>query len=97
MNLFERACGAAPAETLFSDQALIAAMVRFESELALAQAQLNLIPADAAGAIHRACNAFTGNPAAMADAATLAGTLAVPLVAALRAQVATINPDAARW
>ena len=97
MNLFERASGAASAETLFSDQTLIAAMVRFESELALAQAQLNLIPADAAGAIHQACNAFTGNPAAMAEAATLAGTLAVPLVAALRAQVATINPDAARW
>jgi 3-carboxy-cis,cis-muconate cycloisomerase len=69
----------------FDDAALVGAALRFERELAAAQAEHGLIAPDAAAAIARACDGF--DPTGLGEAAAHAGTLAIPLVARLRAAV----------
>ncbi|WP_271300154.1 lyase family protein [Sphingomonas sp. CV7422] len=71
----------------FDDEATIAAALAFESALAAAQAVVGVIPAEAAAAIAAAASALRLDPAALAERAALAGTLAIPLVATLRAQL----------
>ena len=92
-----QARSAATAEMLacFDDDALVAAALRFERQLALAEAAAGVIPTAAAVAIDRACDGY--QPTGLAEAAAHAGTLAIPLVAGLRARVAGVDPDAARW
>jgi 3-carboxy-cis,cis-muconate cycloisomerase len=67
----------------FSDEALVAAALRFERELAAAAAEHGLISAAAAAAIAQACARFDGT--GLDEAAAHAGTLAIPVVARLRA------------
>ena len=69
----------------FDDDALVAAALRFERELAQVQAARGLSAADAAAAIAAACDGFDAR--GLGDAAAHAGTLAIPLVARLRAAV----------
>lgn len=77
---------------VFGDEALLKAALAFEAELALAQAELGLIPRSDAEAIASACEtAF--DIAELAEAAAHAGTLAIPLVERLRARVSP--PEAA--
>ena len=71
---------------VFGDEALLKAALAFEAELALAQAELGLIPPGDAEAIAAAC-ASTLDIAELAEAAAHAGTLAIPLVERLRARV----------
>lgn len=70
-----------------SDQAWVAAMLRFESELAAAEAAAGLIPDAAAGAIAGACAAAGFDIEAIGREATASATPVVPLVAALRGAV----------
>jgi 3-carboxy-cis,cis-muconate cycloisomerase len=70
---------------VFGDAALLRAALRFEAELALAQAEVGLIPAEAQ-AIAAACVELP-DIAELAEAAAHAGTLAIPLVALLRARL----------
>src|SRR3990167_1310372 len=77
---------------VFGDEALLKAALAFEAELALAQAELGLIPPGDAEAIAAAC-ASTLDIAELAEAAAQAGTLAIPLVERLRARVSP--PEAA--
>ncbi len=79
-----------------SDEALLAAMARFEGALARASAAAGLVPAAAAQAISRACERPRFDARAMALEARGAGTLVVPFLAQLRAQVGAISPEAAR-
>jgi 3-carboxy-cis,cis-muconate cycloisomerase len=69
----------------FDDDALVAAALRFERELAAAEAACGVISAAAAEAVARACDGFDAT--GLADAAAHAGTLAIPLVARLKAAV----------
>jgi 3-carboxy-cis,cis-muconate cycloisomerase len=69
----------------FDDAALVGAALRFERELAAALAEHGVIAPAAAAAVARACDGF--DPAGLAEAAAHAGTLAIPLVARLRAAV----------
>jgi 3-carboxy-cis,cis-muconate cycloisomerase len=69
----------------FDDDALVRAALAFERELAAALAEHGVIPAAAAAAVARACDGF--DRGGLGDAAAHAGTLAIPLVARLRAQV----------
>ncbi len=78
-----------------SDEALLAAMARFEAALARASASAGLVPAQAAEAIARVCGGARFDARAMALEARSAGTLVVPFLAQLRAQVAAAAPDAA--
>src|SRR5438876_10440044 len=72
-------------------------MLDFEAALARAEAATGVIPASAAEPIAKACRADAFDLAALADAATRSGNLAIPLVKALTANVAKADAEAARY
>jgi 3-carboxy-cis,cis-muconate cycloisomerase len=72
-------------------------MLDFEAALARAEAEVGVIPAKATGPIAKACKAAAFDIAALADAATRSGNLAIPLVKALTADVARADAEAARY
>jgi 3-carboxy-cis,cis-muconate cycloisomerase len=79
------------------DVACLQHMLDFEAALARAEAATGVIPANAAGPIAQACTAGSFDLAALAEAATRSGNLAIPLVKALTAGVARTDADAARY
>ncbi len=79
------------------DVAYLQHMLDFEAALARAEAATGVIPASAAGPIAKACKANSFDLAALAEAATRSGNLAIPLVQALTAEVAKADADAARY
>jgi 3-carboxy-cis,cis-muconate cycloisomerase len=79
------------------DAAALQNMLDFEAALARAEAALGVIPASAAGPITNACKAESFDLAALAEAATRSGNLAIPLVKALTANVAKADAEAARY
>jgi len=79
------------------DAATLQHMLDFEAALARAEAATGVIPKAAAAPIGLACRAERFDPAALAEAATRAGNLAIPLVKALTAAVAKSDADAARY
>ena len=72
-------------------------MLDFEAALARAEAAIGVIPTGAVGPITKACKAESFDLAALADAATRSGNLAIPLVKALTANVARADAEAARY
>jgi len=81
-----------PMLAVWDDAQVLAHALRFEAALARAQADVGVIPAEAADHIARACSDIRPDPAELAEEAALAGTLAIPLVKRLRAAV----PESAR-
>jgi 3-carboxy-cis,cis-muconate cycloisomerase len=79
------------------DVAYLQHMLDFEAALARAEAATAVIPTSAAGPIEKACKAEKFDSAALAEAATRSGNLAIPLVKALTAEVAKADSDAARY
>lgn len=79
------------------DAAFVQHMLDFEGAIARAQAATGVIPTAAAGAISKACQAGSFDIATLADAATKAGNLAIPLVKMLTANVAKADAEAARY
>ena len=79
------------------DVACLQNMLDFEAALARAEAAVGIIPASATGPIAAACKAKAFDLAALAEAATQSGNLAIPLVKALTASVARADPEAARY
>src|SRR4029078_9513816 len=79
------------------DVACLQNMLDFEAARARAEAAVGVIPADAPGPITNACRAESFDLAALAEAATRSGNLAIPLVKALTANVAKANAEAARY
>src|SRR4051794_5974043 len=79
------------------DAATLQNMLDFEAALARAEAALGVIPGSVAGPITNACRAESFDLAALAEAATRSGNLAIPLVKALTANVAKSDADAARY
>lgn len=69
----------------FSDAATLRHALAFEAELARAEAAEGLIGPESAEAIAVLCARIVIDPAALAEETALAGTLAIPLVARLRA------------
>ncbi|MGQ0509856.1 MAG: 3-carboxy-cis,cis-muconate cycloisomerase [Betaproteobacteria bacterium] len=82
---------------LFGDARLLAAMARFEGSLAEASAKAGIVSATDAKAIATVCSGAKFDAAAIARDGRRAGTLAIPFVKSLTAQVAAVSPDAARW
>ncbi|HEU5176698.1 MAG TPA: lyase family protein [Burkholderiales bacterium] len=78
-----------------SDDKLLAAMARFEGALARACARQGSLPAAHADIIARVCERARFDAAALAHEGR-AGTLAIPFVKQLTAQVASVSPEAAR-
>lgn len=85
---------------IFSDDALLAYMLRAESALAQAEAQVGVIPKEAAASI-TALLQQKGisllDRAQLASATALAGNIAIPLVKQLTAAVKAVDADAARY
>ncbi|HTS78015.1 MAG TPA: adenylosuccinate lyase family protein [Bryobacteraceae bacterium] len=81
---------------IFSDGAVIAAFLRFESTLARAQARIGLIPESAAQAIAR-IQADELDAVEIARDARTHASIAIPLVRALTARVESIDEPAARF
>jgi 3-carboxy-cis,cis-muconate cycloisomerase len=75
---------------VFADEATLRHALAFEAGLARAEAAEGLIGAPEAEAIAKLCAGIVIDPAELAGEAALAGTLAIPLVARLRAAL----PDA---
>lgn len=81
----------------FSDTATVQGMLDFEAALATAQAGLGIIPAEAAQHINDVCHSDLFDQLDLAQAAALAGNLAIPLVKQLTHRVAQQNAEAARF
>jgi len=79
---------------VFSAQALVRQMLRFESALARAEARAGIVPAAAADAIAAACHADRYDATAILADAARAGTPAIPLVRLLTARV---DPASRGW
>jgi 3-carboxy-cis,cis-muconate cycloisomerase len=77
-----------------SDRAWVASMLEFEAALAVAEAEVGLVPPEAAAAIGQVCRQTEVNPAALGRGGRLGASPVIPLVAGLRQQ---LPPDAARW
>lgn len=80
-----------------ADEARLQRMLDVEAALARAEAAAGVIPASAVPAISEGCQAARYDVAELGQAAADAGNLAIPLVKALRAQVARADPAAARY
>src|ERR1700709_581723 len=79
------------------DAAYLQHMLDFEAALARAEAAAGVIPADAGAAVGDACKAGLFDIAALAEAATRSGNLAIPLVKMLTAEVAKTDKKAAGY
>jgi 3-carboxy-cis,cis-muconate cycloisomerase len=83
------------------DLAYLQYMLDFEAALARAEAFVGIVPPESAEAIAKACTSTTFDLAALAEAATRSGNLAIPLVKALTSEVAktgnTADKEAARY
>ena len=82
---------------VYDDVACLQNMLDFEAALSRAEAAVGVIPSSAVGPIAAACRAESFDLAALAEAATRSGNLAIPLVKALTANVANTDADAARY
>ncbi|MBI3699671.1 MAG: 3-carboxy-cis,cis-muconate cycloisomerase [Afipia sp.] len=80
-----------------SDGTYVQYMLDFESALARAEAEVGIIPSNAAIAITKSCVAKQFDIAGLADDAAQSGNPAIPLVKLLTASVAKENPEAARY
>lgn len=96
-NLYESIFYSAKVNALFSNEAIIGAMLRFESALAKAQAKFNLIPASAAKAIEASCTADKINIEQIIEKASLGGNINIPLIKQLTALVKKENEEASRY
>ena len=82
---------------LFSDAAVLTALLTFELALARAQARLKMIPDYAATAISRAATTDGFDAEALARDARQSATIGVPLVKALTTRVRAIDERSARF
>src|SRR3989441_646253 len=81
----------------FSAQAFVQAMLDFERALAGAEADVGVIPQEAARVIAKACAELNLVPEALASEGKRSGSLAVPLVKALTEHVARADARAAAF
>ena len=93
--LRDRPAGTAAMLAVFSDAALLRGALTFEAALAMAEAEEGLVTEADAAAIRDACHSLDPDIADLAEAAAHAGTLAIPLVARLRAALNDAHPSAA--
>jgi 3-carboxy-cis,cis-muconate cycloisomerase len=80
---------------VLADHARLQRMLDFEVELARAEAAVGVIPALAVEPIAAAARADRYDIKALAEASVAAGTIAIPLINALTAEVAKTDPSAA--
>src|SRR5512138_3761008 len=96
-ELLDPLFGSPEAEALFTDRACLQGMLDFEAALARAEARTGVIPAAAAEAIGRKCQAELFDLHELGVATAQAGAPAIPMVKRLTALVADADADAARY
>ncbi len=84
-----------PVAKLFRDDSYLQRILDFEAALARAEASAGIIPPSAANAIAAKCRVELFDKQKLAEAASLAGNPAIPLVKQLKALVAADHQDAA--
>ena len=94
-SVFEQFLSTPEIGAVFSDAAIIQGMLDFEAALARAQAEEGVIPAHAAALIAPACRVERYELAPIVAASSVAGTLAIPLIRQLTAEVAKRDAEAA--
>jgi 3-carboxy-cis,cis-muconate cycloisomerase len=97
VRLIDSTSTTAALDEVFSDAALLGAMVRFETALARAEAEHRVIPPDAGRAITTTLTANGLDPSSLTAGARTSGTLVIPLVDALVEQVRRVDPSAATF
>ncbi len=95
-NVFAGCLASPEIADVYSDAAIVQAMLDFQAGLARAKAAVGVMPGNAASTIARSCKAEIFDIAQIARAGRHAGSLAIPLVAALRDNVALFDAAAAR-
>ena len=95
MSIFEGFLSTSETLGAFSDRAFVDAMLRFEAALARAQAAEGLIPESAAHSIAGSCKVELFDVAKIVRESGRAGSVAIPLVKALREAVGLFNAEAA--
>jgi 3-carboxy-cis,cis-muconate cycloisomerase len=95
MNLFDPIFRWEPIAKFFRDDNFLQRMLDFEAALAAAEATSGVIPSSAANVIAAKCRVELFDKQKLAEAAALAGNLAIPLVKQLKTLVAADNKDAA--
>ena len=83
--------------SILDDRARLQGMLDFEAALAAAEAEVGLIPHEAATIIARHCDAALFDMAALSRGAALGGNVAIPMVKALTALVADSDAAASRY
>jgi 3-carboxy-cis,cis-muconate cycloisomerase len=96
-SLFESLFFKAEVNTLFSAEAYLEAMLRFEAALVQAQAEQGMIPVAAAKVIMEACIVSNLDITSLKLQVGLAGNPNIPLVKQLTATVKKIDPEAAKY
>jgi 3-carboxy-cis,cis-muconate cycloisomerase len=84
-------------DEIFSDRICVQRMLDFEAGLARAEAQVGVVPSEAAIIIEEKCRAELIDFPSLAQAAASSGNLAIPLVKQLTAVVNQQSPEAARY
>lgn len=97
VRLFESLATTDALAGAFSDETVLAAMARFETALARAQATSGIIPSQTADLIARAAMRGDFDATAIARDARASGTFAIPFVERLRSRVHAEDPAAATF
>jgi len=95
--IFDRFLASADSLRALDERAFVQAMLDFEAALARAQSEVGAIPARVGEAVAAACRAECVDVDAIVADGARAGTLAIPLVKQLTAQVASSDADAALY
>jgi 3-carboxy-cis,cis-muconate cycloisomerase len=95
--MFDRLFTTPKIDSLVSDEALLAGMLRFESALASVQADLGLIPPGAATVIGECCSVQFFDLGGICRSAERDGNPAIPLVKVLGQRVKAMDVEAARY
>jgi 3-carboxy-cis,cis-muconate cycloisomerase len=95
MSIFEGFLSTSETLGAFSDRAFVDAMLRFEAALARAQAAEGLIPESVAHSIVGSCKVELFDVPKIVRESGRAGSVAIPLVKALREAVGLFNAEAA--
>lgn len=94
-SIFESFLSTPEMTSAWGEREFVAAMLRFEAALAAAQAEAGLIPREAAQSIIGTCKVELFDVPRVARDSGRAGSLAIPLIRALKETVAMFNPQAA--
>lgn len=94
-SLFAAAVLDGAGEAIFSDSAVIQALLKFEAALAESQAQHGIISKSSSDAIRAAAKTFSGNVEKLRKDALDSASLAAPFVKAFTEHVAASDPTAA--